>query len=195
MTTPVAVRASGSHVSFFGHSFLTGETPTSILGLIIAGRNVPYKNASIGGNFLNLMVNSAPRKVHPWGPIAPNSGLILLAGINDYATPFFRTGAAVYADHVTIATAAKLAGFDWVLPATCPFGIGATANDAERIIGNGLLLANAGTAPFQHGVVDLAASSILAADIAAGDGTHPFTIAGRQEIADLFDPYLDALLV
>lgn len=193
MSTTLAARTGPGRVFYYGHSFLTSITPTSTAGLIVAGRNIPIQTGAVAGLTCAQLITRQARRCSPYGPLATNSGLIIIAGVNDYADTNNRTGAAVVADHQTIATAALAAGFDWVLASTCPASTIIVTNEAQRLAGNASLLALSG-GPLFAGIVDLAASAILAANIAAGDGTHPSSIVGRQEIADLHDPFLDTLI-
>lgn len=177
----------------YGHSFVTSTAVDGTPELIMRGRGIQWRNYGLAGSITAQLISRAAGKVHPYGPLSPASILIIIAGINDYNNAV--TGATCTTNHTTLATDAKAAGFDWVIACTAPASIDVTGGEeTQRGLGNTALLAadTPGGAGIDY-TVDLAADAVLAADILAGDGTHPSSIVGRQRIADLIAVPLDLI--
>ena len=157
---------------------------------------VAWNNAAKGATSMSGLALTAASRLLPHANAAVSTILILVDGQSDIATEN-DTGAALYAEEVSYANAARAAGFNVVIGTTIVPSTDYTAGqETNRTNHNTLLLNHATTDPgVFNAVVDLANVSGLnnAAGTDYSDGLH-WSVAGCLKAANAVSPVLATYL-
>lgn len=157
------------------------------------GRSEAYTVVAISGTSWTVLATTAATRLHPLGPLATTSVLVMNGGTSDLTED--DSGATIMADAVSYADAARTAGFDYVIVTTIPPAVHLTgARETARDDFNTLVVADAG-GDFDA-VVDFRGTVLndySDADYYIFDQIH-WGVGGAKVAADLVAAAIDSVL-
>ena len=156
-------------------------------------RSEAYCVVAIAGTSWTTLATTAATRLHPLGPLATTSVLVMNGGTQDVLDG--DSGATIMADAVSYADNARAAGFDFVIITTIPPAAGMTAGqNTARGDFNTLVMADAG-ADFDVSVNLLSGALADNTDqnYYAFDQVH-WAEGGAKVAADLIKAALDTVL-